>query len=46
MSKKKISNEVSLLLGSLAAAFITENLGNKFNVNKVEILKALKHLGV
>lgn len=44
--KKKISNEVSLLLGSLAAAFITENLGNKFHVNKVEILKALKHLGV
>ena len=46
MCLKKISNEVSLLLGSLAAAFITENLGNKFNVNKVEILKALKHLGV
>tara|TARA_X000001036_G_scaffold426580_1_gene454140 strand:+ start:556 stop:2079 length:1524 start_codon:yes stop_codon:yes gene_type:complete len=42
--KNKFSNDLSLLIGSLAAAQSTETIGNKETVSKVKILKTLEHL--
>jgi len=42
--KNKLSNELSLLIGSLAAAQSTESIGNKNPVNKIKILKTLENL--
>jgi rfaE bifunctional protein kinase chain/domain len=42
--KNKFSNELALLVGSLAAAQSTESIGNKNSVSKIKILKTLKHL--
>ena len=42
--KNKFSDELTLLLGSLAAAQSTETIGNKNSVSKIKILKALENL--
>ena len=42
--KNKFSDELTLLLGSLAAAQSTETIGNKNSVNKIKILKTLENL--
>ena len=42
--KNKFSRDLSLLIGSLAAAQSTETFGNKHSVNKIKILKTLEHL--
>lgn len=42
--KNKMSKELSLLLGSLAAAQSTESIGNKDSVSKYKIIKTLEHL--
>ena len=42
--KNKFSRDLSLLIGSLAAAQSTETFGNKHAVNKIKILKTLEHL--
>jgi len=42
--KNKFGEDLSLLIGSLAAAQSTETFGNKTSVSKTKILKALQHL--
>ena len=42
--KNKLSRELSLMLGSLAAAQSVETVGNKDSVNKIKIIKTLEHL--
>ncbi len=42
--KKGLTNELSLLAGSLAAAQSAETIGNKESVNKTKILKTLEHI--
>ena len=42
--KSKLSYDLSLLIGSLAAAFSTETMGNKEPVSKIKILKSLEHI--
>ena len=42
--KSKLTWELSLLVGSLAAAQSTKTIGNKESVNKEKILKSLEHL--
>ena len=42
--KSGFTRELSLLIGSLAAAQSTETIGNKDSVNKIKILKTLEHL--
>jgi len=42
--KNGFSRELSLLVGSLAAAQSTETMGNKESVNKTRILKTLEHM--
>ena len=42
--KSGFSRELSLLMGSLAAAQSTETIGNKESVSKIKILKTLEHL--
>ena len=42
--KNNFSRELSLLIGSLAAAQSIETFGNKQAVNKIKILKTLEHL--
>jgi len=38
------SNDLALLISSLAAAYSVETMGNKESINKLKILKALEHL--
>ena len=38
------SKELSLLIGSLAAAQSAETIGNKETVSKIKILKTLEHM--
>jgi sugar/nucleoside kinase (ribokinase family) len=40
---KKIDDDISLLLGSLAAAQSVETISNSKSVNKIEIIKTLQH---
>ena len=42
----KITNddEVSLLIGSLAAAQQVQFIGNKYSINSLKLIKTLKHL--
>lgn len=40
--KFNIDNNVSLLISSLAAAQSVENMGNKYSINKINMLKALE----
>ena len=42
--KNNFSRDLSVLIGSLAAAQSTETFGNKHAVNKIKILKTLEHL--
>ena len=42
--KSKFSNDLSLLIGSLAASFSTETMGNKEPISKVKILKSIEHI--
>ena len=42
--KNNFSRDLSVLIGSLAAAQSTETFGNKHSVNKIKILKTLEHL--
>ena len=42
--KSGFSKELSLLSGSLAAAQLTESIGNKETVSKTKILKTLEHM--
>ena len=42
--KSKFSNDLSLLIGSLAASFSTETMGNKDPISKVKILKSIEHI--
>ena len=42
--KSNLSRELSLLLGSLAAAQLTETIGNKEAVNRNKILRVLETL--
>ena len=42
--KLKIPIELSLLLGSLAAAQVVESIGNSKSVNKIEVLKTIEHM--
>ena len=42
--QNKISNELSLLIGSLAAAQSAESIGNKYPVSKIKILKTLENM--
>ena len=41
---KKLTEQLSLVIGSIAAAFSVKNIGNKISINKVDILKTLEHL--
>ena len=40
----KVPTELSLLIGSLAAAQVVESIGNSKSVNKIEILKTIEHM--
>ena len=40
----KFNEELSLLTGSLAAAQSIETIGNKFPINKINLIKSLKYL--
>jgi len=42
--KSKFTYDLSLLIGSLAAAFSTETMGNKESISKVKILKSIEHI--
>tara|TARA_B100000795_G_scaffold269697_1_gene259985 strand:- start:208 stop:1683 length:1476 start_codon:yes stop_codon:yes gene_type:complete len=42
--KSKLSHDLSLLIGSLAASFSTETIGNKEPISKIKILKSLEHI--
>ena len=42
--KSKFSNDLSLLIGSLAASFSAETMGNKEPISKVKILKSIEHI--
>ncbi|MDC0052030.1 PfkB family carbohydrate kinase [bacterium] len=42
--KYEFSNELSLLIGSLAAAQSVESIGNKESVNKIKILKTIENI--
>ena len=42
--KSGLTNELALLISSLAAAQSTETIGNKESTNKIKILKVLEHL--
>ena len=42
--KLKFSKDISLFIGSLAAAFSVETMGNKYYINKDKILKSIDHL--
>ena len=42
--KSKFGKELSLLIGSLAAAYSTETMANKEPVSKVKVIKALEHI--
>ena len=42
--KSKLGKELSLLIGSLAAAYSTETIANKEPVSKIKIIKALEHM--
>ena len=42
--KMKVPIELSLLIGSLAAAQVVESIGNSKSVNKIEILKTIEHM--
>ena len=42
--KSNLSNELALLIGSLAAASSAETMGNKETTDKVKILKGLEHI--
>ena len=44
MFKNNFTKELSILLGSLAAAQSTETFGNKDPVSKNKMLKALQHI--
>ena len=41
---KKLTEQLSLVVGSIAAAISVRNIGNKISINKVDILKTLEHL--
>ena len=40
--KFNIDSNISLLISSLAAAQSVENMGNKYSINKINMLKALE----
>lgn len=42
--KSEFAYDLSLLIGSLAASFSTETMGNKEPVSKIKILKSVEHL--
>lgn len=42
--KKKLDENLSLLIGSIAAALSVKNYGNKKNISKIEIQKSLENL--
>ncbi len=42
--KSGFSNELGLLIGSLAATHSVETMGNKESANKIKILKSIEHL--
>jgi len=42
--KNNFSRDLSVLIGSLAAAQSIETFGNECAVSKIKILKALEHL--
>jgi hypothetical protein len=42
--KSGISHNLSLLIGSLAAALSVKDYGNKKEINKVELLKSIENL--
>ncbi len=42
--KSNFSKELSLLIGSLAAAYSTETMANKEPISKIKVLKALEHI--
>ena len=42
--KSKFSYDLSLLIGSLGAAFSVKDYGNKKDINKIQILKSLENL--
>ena len=42
--KNKLDSNLSMLLGSLAAAQSVQTIGNKNNIDKIQILKSLDNL--
>ena len=40
----KFTYDLSLLIGSLAAAMSTETMGNKETISKTKILKSIEHI--
>ena len=42
--KSNFSNELALLIGSLAAAYSVRTMGNKETTDKLKILKGLEHI--
>lgn len=42
--KSSISYNLSLLIGSLAAALSVKNYGNKKEINKVQLIKSIENL--
>ena len=42
--KNELSKELTLLIGSLAAAQSVESIGNKESVNKIKILKSIENI--
>jgi len=42
--KSRFTHDLSLLIGSLAASFSTETMGNKEPISKIKILKSIEHL--
>ena len=42
--KSKFTYDLSLLIGSLAAAFSTETMGNKESISKTKLLKSVEHI--
>ena len=39
-----LSDELSLFIGSLAAAKSVENIGNSYTLKKVDLLKSINHI--
>ena len=42
--KEKVDNDITLLIGSLAAAQSVETIGNKYTINKTKIFKNLESI--